>query len=201
MCCPLCEFDLTGTKALQQEDKHSIRIAMLMADPKSRYNERDCYGNGKEYKATVVPKVLVQTVLKEMHDHFGHYGISKTYSLIKIYYYRPKMIKHIKRYVDSWSLCRREKMQDDKYQFLTTDIPKRAFGKVSIDFIVDLPVSRHGYKNIIVMVDELTSWPIARAIPDKEAVTVANAVCRDLILQHGSDNSKEFCNDNLSLCI
>ena len=75
-----------------------------MADPKSRHNERDSYGyddkgilyhinreNGKEYKATVVPKVLVQTVLKEMHDHFGHFGIGKTYSLIKRYYYWPEM--------------------------------------------------------------------------------------------------------------
>ena len=54
------------------------------------------------------------------------------------------------------------------------------------------------------MVDQLTSWPTARAIPDKEAVTVANAVYKDLILQHGapeillSDNGKEFSNDTLA---
>ena len=89
--CPLCEVDLTDTKALQQEDKHCIRIAKLMADPTSRYNERDSYvyddkailyhisrDNGKEYKATVVSKVLVPTVLNKMHDHFGHFGIRKT---------------------------------------------------------------------------------------------------------------------------
>ena len=46
--------------------------------------------NGKEYKATVVPKVLIETVLKEMHDHFGHFGVGKTYALIKRYYYWPK---------------------------------------------------------------------------------------------------------------
>ena len=83
------------------------------------------------------------------------------------------MIKHIQRHVDSYSLCRREKMQADKYQLQATEIPKRAFGKVSIDLIVDLP--HHDNKNILVMVDQLTSWPIASAIPDKEAVTVANA--------------------------
>ena len=38
--------------------------------------------NGKEYKATIVPKVLIKTVLQEMHDHFG---IGKTYSLNKRY--------------------------------------------------------------------------------------------------------------------
>ena len=139
-----------------------------------------------------------------MHDHFGHFGIGKTYSLIKRYYYWPKMIKHIQGHVDSCTLCRREKMQSDKYQLQTTEIPNRAFGKVSIDLIVDLPVSHNGNKNILVMVDQLTSWPIAIAIPDKEATTVANAIHKDLILQHGapeillSDNDKEFCNDTLA---
>ena len=139
-----------------------------------------------------------------MHDHFGHFGIGKTYSLIKRYYYWPKMIKHIQRHVGSCSLCRREKMQADKYQLQTTEIHKRAFGKVSIDLIVDLPLSHNGNKNILVMVDQLTSWPIARIIPDKEATTIANAVYRDLILQHGapeillSDNGKEFSNDTLA---
>ena len=95
-------------------------------------------------------------------------------------------------------------MQADKYQLQTTEIPKRAFGKVSINLIVDLPLSHNGNKNILVMVDQLTSWPIARAIPDKEATTIANAVYRDLILQHGapeillSDNGKEFSNDTLA---
>ena len=51
-----------------------------------------------------------------MHDHLGHFDIGKTYSLIKRYYYWPKMIKHIQAHVDSCSLCRREKMQGDKYQ-------------------------------------------------------------------------------------
>ena len=83
ICCSLCEIDLTNTKELQQSDKHCIRIAKLLADPKSRFNERDSYGyddsgllyhlnreNGKELKATVVPKSLIKTVLQEMHDHF-----------------------------------------------------------------------------------------------------------------------------------
>ena len=77
-----------------------------------------------------------QTVIQEMNDHFGHFGIAKTYSLIKRYYYWPKMIKHIQAHGDSCSLCRREKMQADKYQLKTTEIPKRALAKVSIDLIV-----------------------------------------------------------------
>ena len=95
-CCPLCDVELTNIKGLQQSDKHCIRIAKLMADPRSRFHERDSYRydntgllnqinreNGKEYKATVILKSLIETVLQELHNHFGHFGIEKTYSLFK----------------------------------------------------------------------------------------------------------------------
>ena len=215
-CCPLCEVELTDMKALQQSDKHCIRIAKLMEDPRSSFHERDSYGynntwllyhinreNGKEYKATVIPKTLIKTVLQEMHNHFGHFGIGKTYSLIKRYYYWPKMIKHIQAHVDSCSLCQREKMQADKYQLQMTEIPRRPFAKVSADLIVELPTSHYNNKNILVMVDHLTGWPIAKAIPDKEATTVANAIFEKLVLEYGapevllSDNGKELTNDTL----
>ena len=54
------------------------------------------------------------------------------------------------------------------------------------------------------MVDHLTGWPMAKAIPDNEATTVAKAVYEKLILEHGSpeillpDNGKEFANDTLA---
>ena len=104
-----------------------------------------------------------------MHEPFGHFGIGKTYALIKMYYYWPKMIKHIQAHVDSYSLCRREKMQADKCQLQTTEIPKRAFAKVSIDLIVEIPTSHCGNKNILVLVNHLTSWLMVKVIPDKEA--------------------------------
>ena len=143
-------------------------------------------------------------MLQVMHDHFGHFGIGKTYSLIKRYYYWPKMIKHIETHVESCSLCRREKFQVEKYQLQATEIPEKPFAKVSIVLIVEFPVSHSGNKNILVMADELTGWPVATAIPGKEATAVANAIYKDLVLVHGcpeillSDNVKEFTNDCLA---
>ena len=42
-CCPLCEVDLTDTNALQQSDKHCIRIAKLLENPRSRFHRRDSW--------------------------------------------------------------------------------------------------------------------------------------------------------------
>ena len=114
------------------------------------------------------------------------------------------MIKHIQAHVDNCSLCQREKMQADKYQLQMTQIPRRAFAKVSADLNVELPTSHYNNKNILVMVDHLTGWPIAKAIPKKEATTVANAIFEKLVPEHGapevllSDNGKEFANDTLA---
>ena len=54
------------------------------------------------------------------------------------------------------------------------------------------------------MVGHLTRWSMVKAIPDKEATTVANAIFEKLILDSGSleillsDNGKEFINDTLA---
>ena len=95
-------------------------------------------------------------------------------------------------------------MQAYKYQLQMTEIPRRAFVKVSADLIVELPTSHYNNKNILVMVAYLTRWPVAKAIPDKEATTVANTILEKLILERGapevllSNNGKEFPNDTLA---
>ena len=103
----------------------------------------------KSLKPQLYQRALSKQVLHEMHDHFGHFGIGKTYSFVKRYYYWPKMIKHIQAHVDSCSLCRREQLQAEKYKLQTTEIPKKPFAKVSVDLIVELPVSHSGNKNIL----------------------------------------------------
>ena len=162
---------------------------------------------GKEYKAVVVPKSLIPTVLKEMHDRFGHFGIGKTYSLIMRYYFWPKMIKNISQHVESCSLCRREKLTVDKYQLQTTEILNQPFAKIGIDLIFDLDISHKGNKNILVVVDHLTGYPIAVPIPNKETSTVVDAFYEKVILEHTaphivlSDNGKEFTSNTMAqLC-
>ena len=69
---------------------------------------------------------------------------------------------------------------------------------------MELPTSHYPNKNILVMVDHLTRWPIAKAIPDKDATTAANAIFKKLILDHGapevllSNHGKEFTNETLA---
>ena len=52
ICCPLCEVDLTDTKTPQQEDRYCIRIAKILSEPKSRFNEKYSYGYEKMVGST-----------------------------------------------------------------------------------------------------------------------------------------------------
>ena len=119
-----------------------------------------------------------------MHDKFGHFSIGKTYSLIRRYYFWPKMIKHIQRHVQSCSLCSREEIVADKYKLRTIEIPHRPFAKVSVDLIVDLPVCHKRQQKYSGNGGPFVWIPIAEAIPNKEAATVADAIYNKLILEH-----------------
>ena len=66
-------------------------------------------------------------------------------------------------------------MQADKYQLQTMEKPRTAFAKVSADLIVELPTSHYNSNNILAMVEHLTGWPIAKAIPNKEATALRNS--------------------------
>ena len=69
-CCPLCEVDLTDTKTLQHEDKHCIRIAKLIADPKSRFNERDSYGYDDKGIYTISIEKMAKNTKPQMYQKF-----------------------------------------------------------------------------------------------------------------------------------
>ena len=62
------------------------------------------------------------------------------------------------------------------------EMPGRAFAKASVDLIVEIPISHYHNNNILVMVDHLTGWPIAKIILNKGATTVAIAIFEKLIL-------------------
>ena len=54
------------------------------------------------------------------------------------------------------------------------------------------------------MFDYLSGWPLAKAIPDKEASAVVATICEKFTLEHASpeillsDNGKQFTNDLLA---
>ncbi|KAH9244974.1 hypothetical protein BASA81_017581 [Batrachochytrium salamandrivorans] len=54
-----------------------------------------------------------------------------------------------------------------------------------IDFVQDLPTTKSGNQHIVTAIDYATRWVVARAVPSRDSVTVANFIY-ELMMNYGS---------------
>jgi transposase InsO family protein len=111
-----------------------------------------------------VPDSLWISVMAEIHDSLTesmHSGHAKTYNRVATTYYWPKMSRDIKRYVSTCDICQKAKPRCHAPAGLLQPIPipSQPFEVVSMDFILELPLS-NGFDNILVIVDKLTKYGI-----------------------------------------
>ena len=104
-------------------------------------------------------KSLITTLLQEHHDSktAGHFGVDKTYELLSRHFYWPKMIKDVKKYIQSCDICQRNKGSNVAPAGLLQllDTPTTKWEQITMDFIVQLPPTKQGYDAIFVIVDRL----------------------------------------------
>lgn len=109
-----------------------------------------------------VPKDLQLEIVAEIHDSLvesAHAGYHRTYNKVASVYYWPKMVQTIKQYVRTCDICQKAKpRRHGQRGFLKSiPIPSQPFEVVTMDFIMDLPVS-NGYNAILTIVDKLTKY-------------------------------------------
>ena len=79
----------------------------------------------------------------------------KTIKLVQRFYYWPKLVKHVNKYVEKCMVCIKVKGEISNvglYQPLP--IPNMPWDYVSMDFIVGFPRTNQGYDSIYVVVDQ-----------------------------------------------
>src|SRR4029077_14265056 len=106
-----------------------------------------------------VPPGIRDRILYERHDSLlaGHPGRAKTISLISRDYGWLGLTKDIRHYVQSCDVCQRTRTAHHAPygKLVPLEIPGRNWESISMDFIMDLPLS-HSYDTILVVVDRLT---------------------------------------------
>jgi hypothetical protein len=146
----------------------------------------------KESQRLAIPKdkTIRTQLLQEHHDIkiAGHLGIDKTYESLRRNFYWPRMSKDVYKFVTSCDACQRNKPLNQQPAGLLQPLstPTRRWEQVTMDFIVQLPVTRKGFDAIVVFVDRLTK----RAIfcPTHTSVTapeVAKIFFNKVFSQHG----------------
>ena len=101
---------------------------------------------------------LRQEIIKLFHDSLttGHPGFYKMLELIKRHYWWPGLTVFLKKYIDGCVTC--QQMKPNTHPTATPLMPmksyaERPFQQITMDFIIDLPIS-DGFNSIFVVVDQ-----------------------------------------------
>ena len=111
-----------------------------------------------------VPKSMTEDLVAKAHtsDDCNHFGIGKTIQKLRQYYFWPKLNKQVARFVENCDRCKERKASN---QTLRTPMGKsfnvqRPFQHIYMDFIGPYPRTRLGYVYVIVVLDQLTKYPV-----------------------------------------
>ena len=132
---------------------------------------------------------LTTGVIQHVHDSIvaGHPGRDATVAMVIRQFFWPGMNKDIRRFVRNCDVCGRTTVWRDKKKGLLKPlpVPERIWQHISMDFIVDLPLS-DGCTILLVITDRLGKGTILIPVPpDKfDALGTAELFIRHYIGHH-----------------
>ena len=133
---------------------------------------------GKSIMRTVLPPSFVNMAFQLVHASpvAGHLGTARTIQRAKTNFYWLNLDRDVKEYVKGCVLCQKFKGHKVKVPPARQwPICKDKFQRIHMDLVGPLPASLCGQKLICVMTDSLTRYVFTQALPDKSALSVANA--------------------------
>ena len=137
----------------------------------------------------VVPETLRPVVIYEAHNSelAAHPGVDKTLNRIEMYYYWPHMKDDIVSYCKVCMTCAKTKHPNYKTKcaLQPLPIPSYPFEIVSMDIIGPLPMSEHGNRFLLVIIDLFTKYPEAIPLEHKSSMAVATVFLEHFITCFG----------------
>ena len=135
----------------------------------------------------VVPKSLIQDVIRANHDPSYDPGIKRTHSVIALNYWWPGMRRTIEDYVQKCDSCQRRK--EDR-QFTaplgSPEVPDRPFEITSMDITGPYPLTPRRNKYLLTLVDHFSKYAEAFAVPEQTAEVCVRVYAREIVTRHGT---------------
>ena len=121
----------------------------------------------------IIPTSQRLTLLKEHHDNpsAGHLGFEKTATKMRQVGYWVGMLQDIDRYCRECSVCQRTKPPSPTKAPLTNVPIGKPWEMVAVD-ILEVPVSQHNNRYLLVIQDYMTKWAEAIPIPNQTAARI-----------------------------
>ena len=156
---------------------------------------------GREIFQLVAPTEIRSRIFSELHGqkYSGHLGRDRTTSAVRNRFYWPNMGKDLKRWCCECYSCAKAKPGPGcgraPIQHIGTYQPMSV---MAVDILGPLVTTRTGNNYIIVCGDYYKKWKEAFAVPDHQAMTVADKLVTEVFLRLGfpaqlhSDQGREF---------
>ena len=157
--------------------------------------------SGLEWKLWV-PENLITTIISKYHDEeiASHGGISKTLHRIRKFYYWPKMVNHVKNYIQECKICKESKSSNCEMRPKMGNevVTNRPFQKLYIDFLGKYPRSKFGNAYAFVVLDHFSKFMFLKPMREATSKQVVDYLVRYVFHTFGtpemihSDNGKQF---------
>lgn len=162
-------------------------------------HRRSLRPNGSEELFQVVlPAVLKQDVLTQLHHDHGHQGVERTMELVRGRCFWPGMAAEVKRWCQECERCQVAKHTNPATpSFMGHLLASRPNEILAMDFTV-LEPSHNGLENVLVMTDIFSKFTVAIPTRDQRASTVAQVLVTEWFCKFGvpgrlhSDQGRSF---------
>ncbi|GJR01800.1 putative reverse transcriptase domain-containing protein [Tanacetum coccineum] len=175
--------DVGGMLVENSKDPEKLRMEKLepRADGTLCLNGRSwlpCYGD------------LRTVIMYESHKskYSIHPGSEMMYQDMKKQYWWPNMKANIATYVSKCLTCAKVKAEHQRPSGLLVqpDIPQWKWDNITINFVMKLPKSSHGYDTIWVIVDRLTKSAIFVPMRETDPMDkLARMYLKEVVTRHG----------------
>ena len=183
-----------GHSLLQQWDQMELHNGKLWR----RFHHPD---GSHSHLQLVAPISCRQQILEDVHAGAvgGHLGQRKTLSLLRTRFYWPGHATDVKNFCRTCHVCSARKSpiptRRANLHMISTGYPMQV---VAVDIVGPFPTTPAGNKYILVAMDYFTRWAEVYAIPNQEAITVANKLVDEMFLRFSppdqlhSDQGRQF---------
>ena len=163
----------------------------------------------REITQIVIPKSLINKVIRSIHDARAHPGRDETLRQARLRYFWISMRSDIITHVQNCHNCHIYKGQvKSPNPIQLYPIPHCPFDRVAVDLITNLTETAKGYRHILVCIDALTRFTELIPLKSKTAKECAESFYQNFILRYTapkvliSDNGLEFNNKLMNeLCL
>ncbi|KAH9275642.1 hypothetical protein BASA83_001931 [Batrachochytrium salamandrivorans] len=129
-----------------------------------------------------------KSVYARFHRGLGHLKFDSIIDLVTRRYWWPTMKQDIKKYISECPECQLNQSASGRHAPTPIrPIPSVAlpFERWGMDFVQDLPRTKSSNQHIITAIDYATRWVVAKAVPNRDSVTVASFLY-ELMMNYGS---------------